>query len=83
MNMKTWEADATSRPAWRSECRVAVEEFEKNRTAAAKEKRAARKAGVPLPNAAFACSKCDKTCLSRIGLLSHERRHARRDAPPS
>ena len=83
MNMKTWEADATNRPSWRSECRVAVEEFEKNRTAAAKEKRAARKAGVPLPNAAFACSKCDKTCLSRSGLLSHERRHARRDAPPS
>ena len=49
MNMKTWEADATNRPARRSECRVAVEEFEKNRTAAAKEKRAARKAGLPLP----------------------------------
>ena len=73
----------TNRPAWRSECRVAVGEFEKNRTAAAMEKRAVRKDGVPLPNAAFACSKCSKTCLSRNGLQSHERRHARRDAPPS
>ena len=83
LNTNTWEAEATNRSAWRNLCRVAVGEFEKSRIAAAKEKRAARKSRVPPPNAVFACSKCDKLCLSRIGLLSHERAHARRDACPS
>lgn len=83
MDLKTWEADATNRPLWRSKCRAYVKQFEENRIAAAKEKRAARKFGKPLANAVFACIKCDQRFLTRSGLLSHQRGHARRDAHPS
>ena len=75
---------AADRSSWRSLCRNAVQNFERNRVDALQQKRAKRKAGPSqLNNAgpsqlnyAFRCNICGRVCGSRIGLHSHLRTHS-------
>ena len=85
MDSSSWENDCMNRPAWRNKCHSAVQAFENERAAAAKLKRQVRKSASGQEQGAFSCDTCGKSCLSRAGLLSHQRAHLRRgrDARPS
>lgn len=81
INQHQWSDLAADREAWRRVVHQSVSSFEKNRKAALVEKRSRRKNHVvtaPTPDSSFLCSRCDRMCLSRIGLFSHQRACARR-----
>ena len=78
----TWEVQARDRTSWRSTIHRGSKTFEEQRRKKREEKRAARKArqsaaaATPATDAsASTCPHCNKTCRSRIGLLSHLRTH--------
>ena len=71
-----WSTLAGNRNAWRQTITKAASSFETTRRASVEEKRQRRKnraAMSPNPDSTFTCSHCNRTCRSRIGLLSHER----------
>ena len=79
---KTWEHQALQRDTWRSSIHKGVEIFEGQRRQKREDKRAARKerernAGLQsaVTGTEVSCPHCDKTCRSRIGLISHLRTH--------
>ena len=73
------EERCSERAEWRSRVQNGVEDFEKRRVERRKEKRAIRYRDVTTTatQSQFVCQQCDRDCLSRIRLLSHERLHAR------
>ena len=82
---RQWSALAADRGAWRHAVHQSVSSFESNRRATLKEKRSRRKnrvATAPTPESSFPCSRCGRVCLSRIGLVSHQRACARRGQRP-
>ena len=82
---RQWSTLAADRQAWRHTVHQAVSSFEDSRRANLKEKRRRRKeraASAALPDHTFNCSHCGQTCLSRIGLVSHQRACSRRGQPP-
>ena len=79
LDIQTWEADAQDRTAWRAKCRDGVKVFEINRKEHQENLRAARIARrdqprPPLPHNNV-CPNCNRLCGSRIGLISHMRKH--------
>ena len=76
--IETWERQALNRPEWRTACRVGVERFERRRIEQLQETRIARHAAQnqPVPNTDYVCPDCQRHCRSRIGLISHRRKHA-------
>ena len=76
-----WSDLAADRVAWRYTILQAAAQFEVDRKNSFKEKRQRRKARAAstiTPNISFPCSHCSRPCLSRIGLVSHERARSRR-----
>lgn len=81
-----WSTLAADRQAWRYTVHQAVSSFEDSCRANLKEKRRRRKdqiASAAASDQTFDCSHCGRTCLSRIGLVSHQRACSRRGQPPS
>ena len=81
---KSWSELAADRGAWRHTIHQAANQFEENRRDAAKEKRQKRKdrvASNTIPDITYPCRHCLRPCLSRIGLVSHERACGRRGQP--
>ena len=73
-----WSALAADRAAWRYTVHQAVSSFEASRKEDLREKRYRRKiraasAATSEPGQTFDCRNCGRTCLSRIGLVSHQR----------
>ena len=78
---RQWSDLAADRVAWRYTILQAAAQFEVDRNNSFKEKRQRRKARAACtitPNISFPCSHCSQPCLSRIGLVSHERAGSRR-----
>lgn len=76
---------ATNRNAWRTTISRAASSFETSRREKLKEKRHQRKNKantLMVPAQVFPCSRCNKECLSKIGLISHQRACSRREVPP-
>ena len=73
--------------SWRHTVHKAASLFEENRRDSLKDKRQRRKAQAASttenPDLTYMCRHCTRTCLSRIGLLSHERACSRRGQQPS
>ena len=63
------------RAGWHSTCKSAVEEFEVRRIQELEAKRDLRKSGPP-STSNFECQICHQMCLSRIGLLAHNKSHS-------
>ena len=81
-----WTTLAADRDTWHQTIHQAVSSVEENRMDSLKEKRHRRKtrvASVSIPGQTFNCNHCNRTCLSRIGFISHERACRRRGRPPS
>ena len=83
---RQWFTQAADRVTLRYIIHQAVSSFEDSRTNNLREKRRRRKnreaSTTTVPGVIFDCSQCDRTCLSRIGLVSHERACSRRGQPP-
>ena len=80
-----WTTLDADRDTWRQTIHQAVSSVEENRMDSLKEKRHRRKtrvASVSIPDQTFTCNHCKRTCLSRIGFISHERACRRRGRPP-
>jgi len=82
-----WSALAADRAAWRYTVHQAVSSFEASRKEDLREKRRRRKiraasAATSEPGQTFDCSHCGRTCLSHIGLVSHQRACNWRGQPP-
>ena len=84
---RQWSTLAADRVTWRHIIHQAVSSFEDSRKNNLREKRCRRKnreaSTTTVPGVTFDCSRCGRTCLSRIGLVSHERACSRRGQPPS
>ena len=79
-----WTTPAEDRGTWRRTISKAASSFESSRRSAIEEKRQRRKnsaAITPNPNETFTCCHCNRTCRSRIGLISHERACRKRGLP--
>ena len=80
IDIDKWEYTAQDRMQWRRSVQGAVNAFENERVATAKEKRIKRKA-IPSqqPSAPatinLTCTVCGRVCTARIGLQSHMRTH--------
>ena len=74
-----WENHAKDRAGWRRKIHNGVNAFEDSRVNHAKLKRAARKGDMNVLATSnysfFPCPSCDKLCLSKAGLKSHQRSH--------
>jgi len=82
-----WSALAADCAAWRYTVHQAVSSFEASRKEDLREKRRRRKiiaasTATSEPGQTFDCSHCGRTCLSRIGLVSHQRACNRRGHKP-
>ena len=78
---RQWSDFAADRVAWRHTIHQAAAQFEVDRKNSLKDKRQRRKACVAsttTPDISFPCSYCSRPCLSRIGLVGHERACSRR-----
>ena len=80
INPTTWETEAHDRKHWRCTIHQGSRTFEQARTRQLEEKRrrrheaAARLAAQPTPQqVGLTCNICQKSCASRIGLVSHMR----------
>ena len=83
---RQWSTLAADRKIWRHTTHQAISSFEDSRRASLKNKRQRRKNRetlAPNPDQTFTCSRCGRTCLSRIGHVSHERACGRCGPPPS
>ncbi|KAK3884504.1 hypothetical protein Pcinc_011221 [Petrolisthes cinctipes] len=80
-----WSTLAANRQVWRHMTHQAVYAFEDSRRASLKNKRQRRKnqeTPAPSLDQNFTCSRCGRTCLSRIGLVSHVHACSRRGPLP-
>ena len=83
-----WTELASERDTWRQTLRHATTEYENHRREAHEIKRQKRKSRAASatydrdPSQTFICPRCARPCLSRIGLVSHERACTRRGHPP-
>ena len=71
-----WTTLAEDGGAWRRTISKAASSFESSRMSAIEAKRQRRKnnaATTPNPDETFTCCHCNRTCRSRVGLISHER----------
>ena len=80
-----WSTLTADRGTWRHILHQAASSFEDSRKINLKEKCCRRKnhdASTIVPDIILNCSRCGRTCLSRISLISHERACNRRGNPP-
>ncbi|PFX27732.1 hypothetical protein AWC38_SpisGene7556 [Stylophora pistillata] len=78
---KEWSDLATDRGTWHHTINQATAQFEEDRRELLKDKRQRRKArpaSTITPDITLLCRYCPRICLSRIGLVSHERACSRR-----
>ena len=75
------ETETSNRTAWRAKVKDGVKLAEENRERRWEEKRTRRQqriqstsAAPTIPTTGYTCSKCQRSCKSRIGLYSHSRR---------
>ena len=71
-----WSTLAADRIVWRHTIQQAVSAFEVTRRTQLEDKRKRRKESsnrTPTTDQTFTCNYCSRTCLSRIGLVSHQR----------
>ena len=86
IDIDTWEDLAKDRGKWISVILNGVKDFEERSRGYAEVKRAAKymKEVMPLPGKGskeeLTCDYCGRICLSRAGLMSHERRHLSDDS---
>lgn len=83
---RQWSALASDRDGWRTTVHQGVSSFETARRTNLAVKRSRRKnrntaPPAPTPSQTFPCSRCGRICLSRIGLVSHQRACTRRGQP--
>ena len=74
-----WEVLASERVVWKGKINSGLKSFEEKRVNKMIEKNQLRHnllSGITATE--YICSKCQRDCRSRIGLLSHERAHKRR-----
>ena len=79
-----WTTLAKDRSTLRRTISKAASSFKSSRRSAIEEKRQRRKnsaATTPNPDETFTCCHCNRTCRSRIGLMSHERACRKRRHP--
>ena len=77
ISQTAWEQAAEDRDSWRAALHQGAQAYEANRTAAAEQRREARKNSTPTsPTAAtIPCPYCHRTFRAQIGLISHLRTH--------
>ena len=79
-----WSTLGADRLTWRHIIHQAVSSFVDSRKNNLSEKRRNSEASTTtVPGVIFDCSRCGRTCLSRIDLVSHERACSRRGQPLS
>lgn len=79
LGCRSWETLAMNRATWRKAIYEGVMKFEVRRVSALEHKRAIRKHPNPSLGVhadGLTCSTCGKRCMSRIGLIGHQRTHA-------
>ena len=84
INTEDWEEQASNRPGWRHAIHTGAAHSEQQRKEHSEKLRAERNArqqavGTAPTSTEFRCPICLRTCLSRIGLHSHQRTHKRND----
>ncbi|XP_069766640.1 uncharacterized protein [Narcine bancroftii] len=78
-----WADLASNRASWHLTVWRAATSFEEDHRAHLTDKRQRRKNPTPNPNQPiFPCNRCNRACLSRIGLVSHQRACSRRGHIP-
>lgn len=79
IDTENWESLAADRSAWRGAIHEGARHFEESQRQLAEEKRSSRKSRRNSPTRSSVmgttCPHCSRTCASRIGLISHLRRH--------
>ncbi len=81
---RQWATRAADRDSWQRTVQQAFSLFEDTRRASIEDIRRRRKKRVPpapILDQTFTCSHCDRTCLSRIGPVSHQRACRKRGCP--
>ncbi|XP_069789793.1 uncharacterized protein [Narcine bancroftii] len=77
---RQWADIASNHASWRLTVRRAATSFEEDRRAHIIDKRQRRKNPTPNSNQPiFPCNRCNRACLSRIGLVSHQRACSRHE----
>ena len=79
-----WTTVTEDRDTWHRTISKAASSFESSRRSVIEEKRQRRKnsaAITPNPDETFPCRHCNRTCRSRVGLISHERACRKRGLP--
>ena len=82
INPRQWFTLAADRVTWRYIIHQAVSSFQDSRKNNLREKYRRKKnreaSTTTIPGVTFNCSRCGRTCLSHVGLVSHERACSRR-----
>ena len=74
INDTYWESSACHRSRWRRQIRDGVDSFERVRISHEELKRAARKRATGMVSSkVFVCNVCGRVCMSKAGLISHQR----------
>ena len=74
IDAKSWEKLAEDRTAWKTSVNTGVKQLERENIQAFEAKRQRKKGNVPQPcNTSLICRYCNRTCLSNIGKISHEK----------
>lgn len=76
--IETWDRQALNRPEWPTACCIGIKRFERRRIEQLQETLIARHAAQnqPASNTDYVYPDCQCHCRSRIGLISHRRKHA-------
>ena len=79
ISVDNWESVAVDRIKWRVTVKTGCKRAEEERMRTLEEKRQRKKASTNNRSNAitYACSHCHRTCISKIGLRSHERKCVR------
>lgn len=84
ISTEDWEEQASDRPGWRRTIHTGAAQHEQQKKEHNERLRAARKerqqaahtiTASATTSSEFRCQTCQRTCLSRIGLYSHQRTH--------
>ena len=76
LNPAELQSQAADRTSWRQRTNAGIKAASDSRVQKKKEKKNAckQRAALPAPSVTYTCTTCGRPCLSRIGLISHQRR---------
>ena len=76
LNPAELQSQAADRTSWRQRVNAGIKAARDSRVQEKKEKKTAckQRAALPAPSVTYTCTTCGRSCLSRIGLISHKRR---------